>query len=381
MTVPLRLFPLLAGVLALLVVPFVLSSRPAANVTAAIQTSVAAKFPTRPAGDGDDSAIVALGRVEPASRVIRLAGPSGDDAGRIAVLSVAEGQRVTRGQTLGILDTEPRLAAALAQAEANVATKAAQLAQKLAEPDNTDKDRDAAREQRIAGRGCTRWGLDRSSQLDQAGPYSEPALVDERVAPLSEDRKLESSKPALEHVQQRNASGHRLEVAVLCAELRAAEATAEKARGDHAASYFRAPMDGTILRLHARLGQQLGLGGFAEMGGVSTMMVRAEMLEGDIAAIALGQPATVTSRALATSLHGTVDRIGMPLVETPVGTRNIFREDRAAVLGSRIVEVLIKLDPASSARVSGLTNLQVRAAIKRFGPGAGSPRPRLSRLE
>jgi len=376
MRIPLKLFPLLAAALALLAVALALSSRPAANATTATPSSSATKFSARPAGDGVDGAIVALGRVEPASRVLRLAGPSGNDAGRIYAISVAEGQRVTRGQTLGVLDTEPRLVAAQAQADANVAVKAAQLAQKLAEFDNAEKSLGAALEQQMAERDRALWDLDRLSQLNKAGLYSEPALIDKRLALLSANRKLKSSQLALERIEQRDANGHRLEEAVVRAELQVAEAAAEKARTDRALSHFRAPVDGTILRLHARLGQQLGTEGFAEMGDVSTMMVRAEVFEADIAAVALDQPVTVTSRSLATPLHGTVDRIGMA-----VGTQSIIREDPAAVLDSRVVEVFVKLDAASSARVSGLTNLQVRVAIERAASGGGSPRQQLSRVD
>ncbi|WP_428672730.1 efflux RND transporter periplasmic adaptor subunit [Reyranella sp.] len=376
MRIPLKLLPVLAAAFALLAAALVLSSRPAANAPAAASPSSATQFAARPAGDGVDGAIVALGRVEPASRVLRLAGPSGNDAGRIAVLSVAEGQRVTRGQALGILDTEPRLAAAQAQADANVATKTAHLALKLAELDNAEQSLGAALEQQVAERDRAQWDFDRLSHLNKAGLYSDPALIDKRLALLSANRKLRSSTLALERIQQRDANGHRLEEAVARAELRAAEAAAEKARTDRALSHFRAPMDGTILRLHARLGQQLGTEGFAEMGDVSAMVVRAEVFEADIAAVALDQPATVTSRSLATPLHGTVDRIGVA-----VGTQGIIREDPAAVLDSRVVEVIVKLDPVSSARVSALTNLQVRVAIERTAPGAGRSPQQLSRVD
>lgn len=374
MRIPLKILPILAGAIALLAAALVLSSRPAANAPAVVPSSSATRFAARPAGDGSDGAIVALGRVEPVSRILRLAGPSGNDAGRVATISIAEGQRVVRGQTLGVLDTEPRLAAALAQANANVAAKAAQLAQKLAEFDNTEKSLSAAVEQQVAERDRAQWDLDRLSHLNKAGLYSDPALIDKRLALLSANRKLNASKLALERIQQRDTNGHRLEEAVLRAELKAAEAAADKAGTDRALSHLQAPLDGTILRLYARPGQHLGTEGFAEMGDVSTMMVRAEVFEADIGAATLGQPATVTSRSLATSLHGTVERIGMA-----VGTQSIIREDPAAVLDSRVVEVFIKLDTLSSAQVSGLTNLQVRVAIERATPNNVSPRQQMSR--
>lgn len=359
---------LMAAAAALLAVALVLLSWPVHAPAAAAASS----FSARPAGESAGNAIVALGRIEPSSRLLRLDGPLGNDAGRIARIFVAEGERVTRDQVLGVLDTEPRLAAALAQARANVATKRAQLAQKLAEFDNSEKSLAAAVEQQMAERDRAQWELERTRQLAKAGLYSDPALIDKRLALLSANRKLSASTLALERIQHRDAAGSRLEEAVVRAELQAVEAAAEKALTDYALSHFRAPVDGTILRLHARLGQQLGTDGFAEMGDVSTMMVRAEVFEADIAAVAVGQPATVTSRSLVTPLDATVERIGRV-----VGTQSVIREDPAAVLDSRVVEVYLKLDSASSARVSALTNLQVRVSIRRVAPATG---PNLSGL-
>lgn len=375
MNVSLKLIAPIAAALAMLGAALPWAARPAADATNAPSSS-STKFAARPAGDGAAGAIVALGRIEPASRVLRLAGPTGSDAGRIAALGVAEGQRVVRGQILGVLDTEPRLAAALAQADANVAIKKAQLAQKLADLDNTEKSLDAAVEQQVAERDRAQWDLDRLSHLKKAGLYSDPALIDKRLVLVSANRKLETSRLALERIQHRDSNGHRLEEAVTRAELMSAEAAVGKAHADHETAYFRAPVDGTVLRLFARLGQQLGTEGFAEMGDLSTMMVRAEVFEADVASVAVGQPATVTSRSLAGSLQGWVDRVGVA-----VGTQSIIREDPAAVLDSRVVEVFVKLDASSSARVAGLTNLQVRVAIEGVVPGASPIHQQSSRVD
>jgi HlyD family secretion protein len=372
MRIPLKVLPVLAAGLALLAVALVVSSR--ANAPVGAQSSAASpaaqsavpstqRYVVRPAGGASEGVVVALGRIEPVSRMLRLAGPTGSDAaGRVATLAVAEGERVTRGQLLAVLDTEPRLAAALAQAEANASMKQAQLAQKSTELDNSEKSFAAALEQQAAERDRAQWEFDRYGQFVKAGVYSDPVLIDKRLALLAANRKLETSKLALERIQVRDAAGWRLEEAVARAELAAAVAAADKARADHAQSRIIAPIDGTILRLHARLGQQLGSDGFAEMGDVSTMMVRAEVFEADIAGVAVGQAASINSRSLDGTLRGTVDRIGRA-----VGTQSIIREDPAAVLDSRVIEVFIRLDAVSSARVTDLTNLQVRAAIERAG--------------
>jgi HlyD family secretion protein len=375
MRIPLKVFPVLAAGLAVLAAALVLSSRPTATAPPTTPSSPASRSLVRPAGDGADGVIVALGRIEPASRVLRLAAPTGNDAGRIAELAIVEGQQVARGQVLATLDTEPRLAAALAEAEANASLKKAQLAQKLAELDNSEKSLTASVEQQAAERDRAQWELDRYDHLKKVGMYTDPALIDKRLALLSANRRLDASKLALERIQVRDASGLRLEEAVAYAELTAALATVDRARADHVQSRLRAPIGGTILRLHARLGQQLGSEGLAEMGDVSTMMVRTEVFEADIAGVVVGQPAAITSRSFDGTLHGTVDRVGKA-----VGTQSIIREDPAAVLDSRVVEVFLRLDAASSTRVAALTNLQVRVAIERASPASGPSYRQSSRV-
>lgn len=336
---------------------------PSADATAGRGTAAKNEFVGRPAvASPEDRQVIALGRLEPVSRVIRIAGPSGTEAGRIATLQVAEGDRVVRGQVLAVLDTEPGLAATLAQATATAAMKKVQLAQRKIELENTEKSLTASLEQQGAERDRAQWEVERVSHLQKAGVYSDPALIDKRLALLSANRRLETSRLAVERSQARDEVGVRLDEAIMQAEIRAADAAADKARADHALSSIRAPIDGRILRLIGRLGQQISSSeSFAEMGDTDIMAVRTEVFEADVRAIAVGQLAVATSRSLESPLQGTVSRIGLA-----VGTQSIIREDPAAVLDARVVEVFVRLDKESSARVAGLTNLQVRVAISRI---------------
>lgn len=317
-----------------------------------------APFVGRPATVAAGDSVVALGRVEPSSRILRISAPGGADAGRIAIVAVAEGDRVVAGQTLAVLDTEPRLRAALAQAEANLSIKRAQLEQKVADLANSERSLQASVEQNKAERDRAQWDLERLGRLNKAGVYSDPALIDKQLAAQSAAHRLETAQLALERVQARNAQGVRHEEAILRAELLAAEASVGKARADLELATLRAPIDGRVLRLLARVGQQVGSDGFAEVGDTESMIVRAELFESDVAFVVRGQSASITSRALDRPLAGVVDRLGLL-----VGMQSVIREDPAAVLDARVVEVFIKLDDASSARVAGLTNLQVRVAV------------------
>jgi hypothetical protein len=53
--------------------------------------------------------VVAFGRVEPWNRILKVVPTQGRDHARIAELSVKEGEKVSAGQILAIIDTAPQL--------------------------------------------------------------------------------------------------------------------------------------------------------------------------------------------------------------------------------------------------------------------------------
>ena len=92
------------------------------------------------------------------------------------------------------------------------------------------------------------------------------------------------------------------------------------------------------------------------------MYAVAEVYETDIARVALGSKAQVTSPALTRVLHGTVDRIAMR-----VAKQDVLGTDPAARTDARIIEVDIRLDDEDARLAAGLTHLQVEVAIARAG--------------
>lgn len=324
------------------------------------------KQPAAPAAPTQPSHITALGRVEPVSRVVSVAGPTGAGAGRITAIRVAERDRVRAGDVLAILDTEPALAAALQQAEANAALKRAQLAKTVVEIENQERILVATLEQQRAERDRTNWDFEKMSRLQASGLYNEAALTDKRLALAASNRRVEAARLGLERNRASDAAGLRVDEATARADLATAEAAVAKARADHAQAFVRAPISGRVLRLIGRPGEQIGTEGFAELGDTSAMMVRVEVFEADLRFLAEGQPVEVTSRSLDGALSGRVDRIGLR-----VGHQTVIRDDPAAVLDARVLEALVRLDGASSRRVENLSNLQVRVSVSR----AGSPAP------
>ena len=72
--------------------------------------------------------VTALGRLTPQGEVIKLSAPSASEGARIELLQVEEGDRVSKGQIIAVLDTRDRLQAILQQADKEVKVKQAELA-------------------------------------------------------------------------------------------------------------------------------------------------------------------------------------------------------------------------------------------------------------
>ena len=89
-------------------------------------------------------------------------------------------------------------------------------------------------------------------------------------------------------------------------------------------------------------------------------IVNPEVYETDVARVAIGQRATVTSPALPEPLTGVVEWINLQ-----IGKQDALGTDPAARKDARVVEVEIRLD--DSTKAAALTNLQVEAEIHVLG--------------
>jgi HlyD family secretion protein len=150
-----------------------------------------------------------------------------------------------------------------------------------------------------------------------------------------------------------------VDVQVAQAEVDRAIAAANQAQADIEPTYVKTPKAGQILKIHTYPGEKIGEEGIATLGQTGQMMVVAEVYQSDITRIQVGQPATITSPVIPSSLQGTVERIGLE-----VGQQQVVNEDPAANIDAKVVEVHIRLNAASSEKVAGLTNLQVTAKIQ-----------------
>ena len=255
-------------------------------------------------------AVSALGRLEPAGDVRKLAAPMSGLGGspRIAALLVQEGDRVRRGDLLASFDSRPGLLADKALAQTKISNTLLEL-QLL--------ERDTRRYRRLAKSGATP-----SADLDNR----EIKLINLR------------------------------------GDLAQARVQLRKVQSDLVQSELRAPIDATVLRILARPGERPGESGILELGNTDQMEAVAEVYESDINRVRVGQPATLISAngGLTTILKARVVRI------TPqVRQRQVVSTNPTGDADARVVEVRLALDPSDLARVRQLAGLKV---IIRFLP-------------
>jgi HlyD family secretion protein len=146
---------------------------------------------------------------------------------------------------------------------------------------------------------------------------------------------------------------------------RQVRAQLEQAKAELDLAVVRSPINGRVLKIHARAGEKIDPSrGIAELGRVTEMNAVAEVYETDIGRVRLGQRATITSPALHHPLYGTVKRIGLE-----VAKQDVLSTDPAARTDARIVEVEIRLD--NSAAAADLSRLQVEVSIDTRAPAGG----------
>jgi HlyD family secretion protein len=253
-------------------------------------------------------AVAALGRLEPSGDVRRLAAPISGIGGspRITELLVQEGDRVRAGQLLVRFDTAPTLQAQLRLLD----TRIANLRQRV---------------------GLQTREINRYRQLGRTGVIPSGDLDERETELLALQGDLD-------------------------------EAIAERTRTlrDLELTELRSPIDGQVLRLHARVGERPGDKGVLELGNSDQMQALVEVYESDIDRVRLGQSVTLTSEngGFSGSLRGQVVRIS-----PQVRQREVLSTDPTGDADARIVEIRVALDPADAQRVRELTGLKVIARL------------------
>lgn len=327
-----------------------------ASAPIAVAPAVADSPPAR-AEDLFDS-VVALGRVVPEGDAVTLAPPYGAGDARIAEIRVSEGDRVEAGAVVAVLDNLPQLEAALESARAAVAVREAALAQTRASVAASLRESRAEVARAEAALALAEADLARVRDLAGRGVSTAAALDRAETAAAEADRTLERARAALSRYEGAE-EGSQPDILLAARNLAAAEADLARAERDLAKARVVAPLAGTVLSVNARVGEHPGSEGVATLADVERMTVELEVYQTDISRVALGQTVEIRAEALGEELlTGTVTRIGLE-----VGRQTLVASDPAANTDARVVEVIVALDEASSARAARLTGLEVTGRI------------------
>jgi HlyD family secretion protein len=347
------------------------------NRAAAAQVSAEAQSSRR-------DKIGALGRIEPYSEIIDVAAGTAPD--RLDSLFVQRGDLVKKGQVLGYLGgyaeesaRRQLIGAQLDEAKQQLKTeveldqariKAAELHQKQvlevmpqtiaaqqatvaslqAKLDNDQEILDSQQQLLSRGSGTKRQTDDQNSLVlqDKANVQSARAHLSELTQQFEIDKvdagiQIETARATLDHNQSE------VPLASLERQIALSEARAKRMT-------IYAPIDGRILNIMVKAGEEVGSGPILAMGDTSRMRAVAEVYETDISRVSVGQRAEISSRALSKPITGRVARIGDMIFKN-----DVLNVDPAARADARVVQVWIDLDDAAA--VERLTNLTVDVLI------------------
>ncbi len=335
--------------------------------------------------------VTALGRLEPEGEVIKLSAPT-SSSNRVDRLLVKEGTQVKTGQVIAILDSYARLQAALQQAKENVrgaqaklaitqaGAKRGELAAQRAEigrlaaqqqGDMASQESTVARLE--AARRNAQIEYERYQTLAQEGAISASSRDSKRLTLETAQKQLQEAQAGLNRTRSTSprelskakatleqlAEIRPVDVEASRVEVKRALAAMTQAQAELKQAEVHSPIDGEVLYIHTRAGEVVSTDGIVEMGQTGKMYAVAEVYQSDINRIKEGQQARVTSDPIPGELRGTVERIG-----SQVRRQNIVNTDPSSNIDSRVVEVYVALDLASSHRAAKFTNLQVMVVIK-----------------
>lgn len=301
----------------------------------------------------------ALGRVEPASRIRRLNQPGGMNVSRLAALHVEEGQEVAAGQLLAEFADVAQKDAAIAQARGQLAEQRAALARTREAARPSEREAQRARIESLAAQvELARREAARATRLVPSGAGAEAAAERARFSLA----RLEAERAQAEAELATLSAPRPEDLALAEARVAVAEATLAQAEADAELSRVRAPIAGTILRIFARPGDQVGNDGLMEMADLRRMEVVADVFETDVARLRLGAAAEIIIPGEARRLPATLSEIGWQVRRTTqAGT------DPVAAVDARTVEVRLTLSDEAAALVRRRSNMQVQVAIRPNG--------------
>lgn len=303
----------------------------------------------------------ATGRVEPSTGVVRISAQTG---GRIDGVPIGTGDKVGRGDVLVKLDdaaARQRVIAAKAEEEVRKLERDEEELTGLAlDRRHAEDEVETARQELFKAW----WAFDETLDLKRSGDARESDVAAAREAIGRAQKRLSDGQTAFDKL---NANSDmplpgRMDTSLTIAraDLALAEEALEKTR-------IRAPFDGTVLNVLARVGETAAAGPQSPLivfGDVSKMRVRAEVEERDVAKVRVGQKAVVKADAFPDEeFEGVVTEISGALGSPRIATRGPRRPNTVDVL-----EVVVELEGAppllTGMRVDVFFRLKDAAAAK-----------------
>ena len=154
------------------------------------------------------------------------------------------------------------------------------------------------------------------------------------------------------------------DVRIAQAQLEKAKIAVEQKQAALKDSEVRVPVDGQILKINTRVGEQVNISqGIFELAQTDKMYVMAEIAEIDVNKIRQGQTALITSEynSFAGELRGTVAQVGLQVGRRQ--TQEAGGSNPSTDKESRVVAIKIEITAIDSPKVAKLTNLQVRVRL------------------
>jgi HlyD family secretion protein len=300
------------------------------------------------------SGVGCVGRIAPENGTFFVSAQA--SGGRIPVieqLRIKEGQELSVGEIMAVLDSRPHLELAVREAQARVNLAEVRLVRVKAGVNPGESEvikaeiarleilRDAAQRDYSRNEPLFKQDFISKAQIDILGTRvrESDALIHQakdRLAAISMVRKED--------------------IDLADAEVRAAQADLERTQLEVETSYVHSPSRARVLRVIAHTGEPIGPAGIAELAETQRMMVIAEVYETDIPRVHVGQKATVKSELLPHPLEGVVAYIS-PQVQPQRTISGI----PGAPTDARVFEVRIKVPNAEvlASRISGRVDVVI----------------------
>ncbi len=282
--------------------------------------------------------ISAPGRIEAISEEIRV---SSELSGRLHSVPVEEGDRVRKGQVVAQIENDDYVARVSA-AEATLAQRKAELdriingarfqERRAAEADVAaakavldNSRREAERRARLADHEMiSRDEADRYQRAYQVA-QAEYERASQQFSLVDADARIEDRR--------------RAEAAVASAQAQLAEARAYLEK-----TYIRSPLDGVVLRKLRHTGENVSTqfdSPIVTLADDSSLRVRLDVDETDVAQLHVGQPVYVTAETYGSQrFTGHIIRVGRIL-----GRKNVRTDEPSERVDTKILETLVALDP------------------------------------